>query len=1140
MPGRKELEHLRTELTTLGDERRITAERKEHFEEYPLPSDTDAVSSLNVDDLLASLDASEPPSVQDEPEADSEASEQDLPDDEKSGFPEDIDFHFDIDPFPDTDEESAVPSDTAIPEESSPEAGAKKEPAVANDSGFSDFDSIDLDAISDADAGPMLPEEDPASPDLSGIDSILDSLPLDGVPGDDVSSPAETPGETVQTPAANDDDFGVPFDFDDSGFSPEIAGDSPDEIPADEDAGPDTSDSFSVPDDLLSGFADDIESSREGGESDAIQVDSGTDSDFSFEIPDVPDASSGFSSEEFGDLPDDFFRTEEDTGVTPSGDAAPADEGLSFGDDFPNLEIEDDMPDFDFSSSPDQPASDDFLPTSDFASDSPPGMDASDLLSGFDTLGSVDDIDIPAAPSSGTEIPDLDDFGDFSVSDAPAGSPSGDFDGFDGFSLDDDFIRASIEEGQSKSDGGKKSGISDLTSSILGGRKSQKKEIPLKISEEDFDRFLEIQNSYPLNLRIAVEEFITGDLGTEIQKMELVHEILNGTPIRKIARKLENILERSIPIPKDFEKKSVEEYELEKSSFKYIFLNKILPISILFTIIAVLSGCVFYLSWKFIYNPIVAENYYKQGYAAIEDGRYTQAFTLFDKGVQRWDKKRWYFRYARAFRDKKQYISAELMYERLLNRFKNDKAAGLEYAEMLRTDLRNFEKAELVLKRRVLDNHVNDKDGLLLLGDVYLDWAEEVPEKYEDARRAYASLVELYGSRDVYLARMMRYFIRTDNLAEVLPLKDHFMGKRAKLGAEDLVELSGYLVEKRYMPKAGDSETLRTQITDLRTLLERALQQGRTIPEAHYNMALFWIYNYRNNLAASSLTTALQLFEDARGMSPKRMLTRINAYRLLGELRAQEKNYNVARDLYAQGITLYENARANRTVKQDPLVGRLYADFGDTDYFISNNLDNALQSYEKAIAELEDTPSIRYRIGYIQYQKMDYEKALTSFMRAYAREPGDKNLLYSLGNTLFKRGDLYAAQGYYERLMEMLEAERLRKGIVFPQVRPDHNEFVQMYRDTANNLGVTLHLQALRTGDSVKNARSFALLSDAIRASDALSRNPDTLVRAERVSPAYVNMEYMLKPTPQFVPEIDANIPKVMENEPVLQQREDE
>jgi tetratricopeptide (TPR) repeat protein len=503
--------------------------------------------------------------------------------------------------------------------------------------------------------------------------------------------------------------------------------------------------------------------------------------------------------------------------------------------------------------------------------------------------------------------------------------------------------------------------------------------------------------------------------------------------------------------------------------------------------------------------------------------------------VTHWDKKKWYFRYARAYREKKQYISAEMMYVRILDRFKNDRAAGLEYAEMLRTDLRYFAKAEQVIRRRILDNYVNDPEGLLLLGDNYLDWAEEDESKYEAARKTYATLIELYGDKDAYLARMMRYFIRTDQLAEVLPLKDHFMKRRAKIGASDLVELSGYFLEKRYNPGPGDSQALIDRIEDVRKLLERAVKADESSPEANYNIGRFFIYNYKNDLAAKALNESLRLFESASTMSPKRIFIRVDACRLLGEILAQNQEYLKAQELYGEGITLYEEQRANRTVRQDRRVGVLYADYADIDYFITGDLSSAFRNYEKALNELNDTPSVRYRMGYIQYRNEDYEGAMNSFIKVHADVSDDQNLLYGFGNALFRRGDFFAAEGYYDRLMERLEDERLRMGIVFPQARVDEGQFVELYMRTANNLAVALNRTAMRTGDSRKNARALSLLSESVRAWDALTRNPETMIRAQGTNLAFLNIQNMTHPASFYQSEIYPDIPKTLEKEKILQ-----
>ena len=163
--------------------------------------------------------------------------------------------------------------------------------------------------------------------------------------------------------------------------------------------------------------------------------------------------------------------------------------------------------------------------------------------------------------------------------------------------------------------------------------------------------------------------------------------------------------------------------------------------------------------------------------------------------------------------------------------FDFDKTAGLEFAEMEYKDLANYEKAEQILLRDVLDHHINDADGILMLGDNYLEWAEEKnPEKYDEALKRYSELVQLYGPTDKYMARMLRYYIRTDNLKDVLNLKERFYPRPKSLEGSDWTELSGYCLDKLYGNLAPSDEYLRTKIEDVKKMLVRAVQSDGSNP----------------------------------------------------------------------------------------------------------------------------------------------------------------------------------------------------------------------------------------------------------------------------------------------------------------------
>ena len=161
---------------------------------------------------------------------------------------------------------------------------------------------------------------------------------------------------------------------------------------------------------------------------------------------------------------------------------------------------------------------------------------------------------------------------------------------------------------------------------------------------------------------------------------------------------------------------------------------------------------------------------------------------------------------------------------------------------------------------------------------------------------------------------------------------------------------------------------------------------------------------------------------------------------------------------------------------------------------------------------------------------------MTAFIKASQEKSEDKNLLYSLGNVLALRNDDYSAQGYYERLIDKLDLEKARAGILMPQIQGSDGELVDLYMKTSNNLGVVLNRLAKRTGDSSLNAQAMVNLSDSLRAWDALTRNQTTMVRLEGSNLAAQNLKYISHSYSEFEPSIYVSIPRVLDGEHILEQ----
>ncbi len=662
---------------------------------------------------------------------------------------------------------------------------------------------------------------------------------------------------------------------------------------------------------------------------------------------------------------------------------------------------------------------------------------------------------------------------------------------------------------------------------------------PNTLSDDQYKVFLENLSTYPLNVRIAVEDLMVKNEFTDDAEFEIVSKVLKKVPARNLASELEKMLDIPISVPRDYEKRTAAEYEAYKSSFQYQLRNKIIPAAILGILGILVSFALFISVRNFIYRPARASSLYRQGYAYLEAEDFPQSEIKFNEATRFKVKKPWFYKYAHGYIEHKQYIRAEQMYNVILQRFKHEKQAGLEYAQMELDELANYAQAEEILLREVLDFHINDPDGLLLLGDTYLEWAtEKDPSKFEEARIRYAELLQLYGGKSVALAntyrgRLMRYFVRTDNLLEVLQLKDSFMPKKNSLDSEGWTEMSGFLLEKLYGPLPPKEEYLRTKIEDVKEMLMRAVNSDENNPVALYNLGKYYVYMNDGDHARSAFQRTIKAFDSAEKIKKRDMYKFIDSYRLFGEQYMDIREYLKAREQFTDGITLYQNERDANGFEGNQKIGKLYQDMGDIDYFIQGDMNSALVNYENSIQTQNDLPEIRYKVGYIKYNSGEYTEALGSFFKACEEYPDDVNLLLAMGNTLSLKGNNNASQGYYEHLLEELGLEIDQKKIMFPQAKASSAEIVDNYMKATNNLGVTFYRLAKRTGNSLYNAKAMVNFQESLRAWDTLTRNLETMNRLSGSNLAEQNLRYTSQPRPEYEPQIYTKISKTLFDEDV-------
>jgi tetratricopeptide (TPR) repeat protein len=1142
MPSLNALSEFKTSFQTLGKEPSILAELRLPVDELTLPEhepEPAVTEPLSAEPEPApvteniptetGVDLSEPPSeppveptikptIEPTIEPTADADFLDLNDllggDVEEKEPEEIKYDNLNDILPDDFPTEEIPAAEGLPEEPQ-DQGSQIEDLQSQDStppGGDDFNipSNLLDGLADeietGDASPG--EEAPSelgSDDLGGLDDSFGDF-------EDMGLSNEGPGETPDLNLGDELDLGEAPEFQKEETPvPEEAA-APSEETADE-----TAFDFQLPDELPTFEDTGIGEKDSSGTGDTNAPDLGDE----FNLGEIPE----FKEEEAPSFDDTAFPTDTSFDETLDQDEieslfnenAKAKAPIDFAIPEDSLNLEDDAagvttPTDDLSADEDSfeiPENDTEASLEEIPGDSfdtfslDPGVlvGDTDFGGGFEeTLDNLDDIPIPG----------LDDFDEEAIT----GAPSGDKAKAPGLGADE------VEE--------------------------------INLSNEELEKLLKTLSSYPLNLRVACEECIAEQMVAPAQMSRLMNLLTSGAPAEETAALVSKILQRTLSIPKGYEKSSGEALEAEQASFAYIFVHSFLPILGRFMMIAGVLFCLGYLAWQYIYTPMRAEQIYKLGIDRINAGEYSRANERFLEAYNIRKKKSWFYTYARAFREARQYTLADEKYRELLYFTANsnkrnipEKAAVLEYADMKTKDIGDYESADSILRRNILDYFPRDREALLAVANNSLEWGDYEPERLEDAREAFAILMERYGRTDPLMEGMLKYFIRTDNLGYVLEVKNYFMDTSRKITAPTLAELGGYLLDKisqevrgvpnEYLDYIMDNSSL----IEIRQILLRAIYQDEMLPESYYHLARY--YNYFENTTDEgySLEVAVKAFEAAREESTKRIGYHIKTLQRYAEILISRKEFFPAEEILFKGVNLYENAISRRlmTQTQTPEFGRLYTSLGDLEYFVKNgDMQSALDYYYLGEQNGWAPPEIQYRMGAAHYQLRQWGPALERFYTVFRDMPLNRRILYAMGNVSYMRGNYFAAQGYYDRLLNILEADRARLPPIMATNNEDELDLAERLMIAQNNLGVTLEALSERTGDNSFRSRALGLYSDSERAWDILTRNPTTMIRmrpspdisAPSINPAYLNVQNSLRPVSNYQPQIFLRIDKDM------------
>ncbi|TVQ20343.1 MAG: hypothetical protein EA382_15270 [Spirochaetaceae bacterium] len=1089
MPSLQDIRRFNARLISLGNEPEVVRSWGEEMEDVPEPEqglDTDLSDLLSDSGPLDDepLPRTRPPDFSQLLAEEAEPSDEPTPGfddafDDAGAEPDDdvADFSFD-DALDDVSDDAPAEPDDALDD-------AFGEPD--DDFAFPDVDagSVDVDAGSvDVDAGSV-------DDDAGSVDDDAD----DPFAGDDMSALIEGLGDELDAAVDEDEvdegpEEGEAGGFDDAGFDDAGVEDA------------DDADGFSFDDELFGAGDLDTADYSQDDAGDQGAADFGDVGDLDAGDFDAPGEPPGADAEvdDFGadgfSLPDEEFSFDLADDETGSGaeiePALPDDGGVDAGEGF------DDLGGFEFS---DEEFAETSSPDDDFSFEEPAVPGAA-----------------PGASSAEDEPADLDEIGD---------------DDLDEFSLGDFGAEFGVleEAGPSEEDLNPAVNVPELVESAAA--------VPgdFQLNQTDFRQLQKSLAGLPLNLKLEVERVVSEAKGTKGEVEKLCRMLVDSRSPQEIATYTGRIVGKQIRIPRGYEKQTGREFEQDRDSFAYQFRENVLPIV---RLAAILAGVVILLGvagYNLVYRPLYARSLYQQGLDLVLNDQHSLGNQTFARAWSVWENPEWYYRYADAFVERRQYNLAREKYDELL--FGRDSAGRAEANRWLAARqflpvvtefspprrgilaaarfesqiVGSYDRAELLLQL-ALATDVNDYDARLALGDNYLRWADEDPARFEDARVSYARLIERFGQTDELLFRMLRYFIRTDNMPRVIELRDAFEADpRARINAEIYAELAGYLIDN-------------DRIDGVERILFRAMDVDNRIPELHYELARLYREIGAIGEERFALRTARDLLAAAEPLTPRRRAKLSDTYTRIGENEYASGQFITAQEQFTAAIALYEEGLRRRILGSDPVLARAYARLGDIFFYVGRDYESALSQFLLAEQNGYRTPDLHYKQGFIYYRFEQFDAAIDRFRRTAEDPAGLTNaLIWATANTHYRRGSYFAAEAYYRELIDRVERERASIRTLLIDEDPRHRSVIEYMIRAYNNLGVTLQRLHTQTGRAMQYTDGLVFLTRSTELSENYRRDLATLARSPAVDLAFLNQREALFPRPEFEMQIYGQIP---------------
>jgi len=238
-----------------------------------------------------------------------------------------------------------------------------------------------------------------------------------------------------------------------------------------------------------------------------------------------------------------------------------------------------------------------------------------------------------------------------------------------------------------------------------------------------------------------------------------------------------------------------------------------------------------------------------------------------------------------------------------------------------------------------------------------------------------------------------------------------------RIVAKSLSSLGAFYYERRESKKAIET-------------LEEALTYAPESADIRTNLAMLYLQQQQFEKVLETLGAITNLDErEARAVTALavcnfvlgRYERAVYFYAKLAQLHPEDKELTLT-----LAVALHLNGEAEESEKvlhrlpNEPATQAQYHVIMADAFRFRAKLPQALAEYEKAIALAPDLPLVNYRLGVLQSELHEYEKAARSFREELRIDPNSFDASYSLGAYYFNNGnDPGTARTYFEKTLQI-------------------------------------------------------------------------------------------------------------------------